>query len=123
MLFFFWFLCALGAGIVASSKGRSGFGWFLLSLLLFGILGLLIVGLMPSLNKPAAVALSDDRERFACPACRELILKGAEVCRFCGTNLKPVAPVTASVARITCKNCGRTYPPGQKVCSCGMTLR
>lgn len=117
----FWLLCSLAAGIVASSKGRSGIGWFLLSLLLFGLLGLLIVGFMPSL-KPAPVhaALADPRERTACPACREMIVKGADVCRFCGAK-QAVAP--PRVGRVTCRNCGRNYPGEQKTCGCGMTLR
>lgn len=92
MLIAFWLVCALAAGIVASSKGRSGFGWFLLSLLLFGILGLLIVGFMPSLKRaPALAALNDGQERAPCPACRELIVKGATLCRFCGTEIAPPA--------------------------------
>jgi hypothetical protein len=44
-----WILCPLFAAILASSKGRSGFVWFLAGLL-FGPFGLL-VGLMPAINK------------------------------------------------------------------------
>lgn len=122
----FWFVCAVAAGVVAASKGRSGLGWFFLSLLLFGILGLLIVGLMPSLNKPEpARADVDTRERVPCPSCREFVVKGAEVCRFCGAaqQVAAVAAPKAGAGRVTCVNCGRNYPAGQKVCGCGMTLR
>lgn len=119
-----WLLCALAAGIVASSKGRSGIGWFLLSLLLFGILGLLIVGFMPSLKpQDGREAIPDSRERVACPACRELIIRGAEVCRFCGAKQVAPAPAPPRLGRVTCKNCGRNYPGEQQTCGCGMTLR
>lgn len=91
MLYVFWLLCAVGAGIVASSKGRSGVGWFLLSLLLFGVLGLLIVGFMPPVGAepelPRAVPPPDAQRRVPCPSCREMIVEGATTCRFCG---KPV---------------------------------
>lgn len=41
----FWLLCGIGAAMIAQSKGRSGFGWFIAGVL-FGPLALLTVGFM-----------------------------------------------------------------------------
>lgn len=87
-LFLFWLLSAIAAGMVASSKGRNGFGWFLLSLLLFGVLGLLIVGFLPSV-KPASASTASAEKRVPCPRCKEQIVDGASVCRFCGHEIVP----------------------------------
>src|ERR1043166_6841558 len=52
--FFIVLLISLGiagaAAAVANKKGRSGVGWFLLCLLLLGIIGLIIVALLPSVT-------------------------------------------------------------------------
>lgn len=58
---FFWLGCAVCASIVASSKGRSGFGWFLLGLL-FGVFALLVSIGMPSLRAPRT-AFDEARNR------------------------------------------------------------
>jgi hypothetical protein len=80
-----WLACSIAAAVVASSKGRSGLGWFLLSALLLGVFGLLIVALAPAV--PAGPP-AEGGERMPCPACRESIMKDATVCRFCGTQLQ-----------------------------------
>jgi|EndMetStandDraft_9_1072997.scaffolds.fasta_scaffold65547_2 hypothetical protein len=54
LLLIFWFTLAIVAGIVASSKGRNGVGWFFLSaLLLSPLLGLILVACLPNLKKQA----------------------------------------------------------------------
>jgi hypothetical protein len=53
-ILFFALLFAVFSAVVASSKGRSGFGWFLIGLF-FGPFGL-IVALLPSKATPAAAA-------------------------------------------------------------------
>ena len=45
-IFFFWFICAVVVGIIANSRGRSGFGWFLLSAVFSPLLmGILVLAL------------------------------------------------------------------------------
>jgi hypothetical protein len=46
---------AIIAGFIASNKGRSGFGFFLLSLLLSPILGLVIAAVISPVNKVTEV--------------------------------------------------------------------
>lgn len=47
---FIWFLFAVLTAVVASSKGRTGLGWFLLGAL-FGIFALILVAILPNLIK------------------------------------------------------------------------
>ena len=73
-----WVLLALAVGILASREfGRSGFGWFLLALVLTPLVGLLLF-ILPARRRP-------------CPFCAEPIKPSAVVCRFCGRAVPPAA--------------------------------
>ena len=51
-ILFFWIVSAIIVGIVANSRGRSGIGWFFLSsLLLSPLLGLILVLCLTNLRK------------------------------------------------------------------------
>lgn len=52
-LIFFWAMCAIASAVIANSKGRSGFAWFLLGFI-FGIFGLIMVCAMPALRRKEA---------------------------------------------------------------------
>ena len=86
--FFFWFLFSIAVGILGSSKGRSGFGWFLFSMLLSPLLGLIFCAVISNLKHPETVA-SAPETRIKCPACRELVLHDAMKCKHCGITLEP----------------------------------
>ncbi len=47
----FWFGFSVVVGIAASNRGRSGFGWFLLSLLISPLLSLILVLVMKDLSE------------------------------------------------------------------------
>lgn len=80
-----WFVLAVVLGIVAAAAGRSGFGYFLLSLVLSPLIGFLVLVVMLLAGKPAAAsAPADDRPRMACPQCAELVLPQAVKCPHCG---------------------------------------
>lgn len=88
---FYWFACAVVCAIVASSKGRSGFGWFVLGAL-FSIFALLLVIVLPSQkdtgrdpNAPSPYT------HVKCPDCREFVFKDARKCKHCGIPLVPQA--------------------------------
>lgn len=49
-----WGCLGAGVGLLASSRGRSGFGFFLLSFFLSPLLGLIVVLVMSDLNVEAA---------------------------------------------------------------------
>lgn len=84
VLVFCWVALAVLAGAVASAKGRSGFGYFLLTLFLSPVVGLLAAAMMPSLLKAQS---ADQRPRMPCPKCAELILVNAQKCAHCGEDL------------------------------------
>lgn len=82
----FWILLAGAVGIAAAGRGRNGFGWFLISLIVSPLIGGFLVVALPS-----APALAEQRERIDadrnsrhCPQCAEPIRMQAVVCKHCG---------------------------------------
>jgi hypothetical protein len=88
-----WLILSVIPGVIASDKGRSGFGYFLLSVVLSPLIGLiaaLVVSSNTERTEQRAVAQGDARK---CPFCAELIKPEAVVCKHCGRDLPaPVEP-------------------------------
>lgn len=83
----FWFLCAIVSAVVASSKGRAAFGWFVLGCLI-SFFAIFLVAVLPTVKARDPNAPSPDTH-VRCPDCRELIYKDARKCKHCGTLLVP----------------------------------
>lgn len=81
-----WFIFAIVVGFGASGRGRSGFGWFLLALLISPLLAFILLVLLPARSTEARPS---PRTHVKCPDCRELILRDARVCKHCGCKLVP----------------------------------
>lgn len=77
---FGWLLWSIAVAAIASSRGRSAFLWFLLSLLLSPLLTMILV---LAFGRPGPNYKTHKR----CPDCRELILMDAVKCKHCGTAL------------------------------------
>ncbi|WP_352827898.1 zinc ribbon domain-containing protein [Mesorhizobium sp. M0830] len=90
----FWLICAGVTAAIASSKGRSGFGWFLIGALI-GIFGIILIACLPSLKGRPGNTYYDPETRTigapptstrrikSCPQCAEEVLADAKICRFC----------------------------------------
>lgn len=71
-----WIVFSILVGVYASSKRRSGIGWFALSMVISPLIAFVIV----------AVAGLPQGELKKCPNCVEEVKAEAKVCRFCGYN-------------------------------------
>ena len=87
-------LCGLVA-VYASGRGRSAFGWFVLSVVLSPLICFLILLALANLKAqtPALAFAGGDAysadTHVRCPDCRELVRKDACKCRHCGAALIP----------------------------------
>lgn len=95
ILFFlsFWIVLSVVAGIIAGARGRAGFGFFLLALLLSPFIGLILAVALPSRTTVARAngEVASARTHTRCHACRELVRRDALKCKHCGEQLTPVA--------------------------------
>jgi len=86
-LFLFWFIFSVIAGAIAGNKGRSGFGFFLLAIVLSPLIGILCALIArPNTGRTEAEALQTGTMR-RCPYCAELVRAEAVKCRHCQSAL------------------------------------
>lgn len=82
-ILFFWLLFAVVVGVIASSRGRSGFGWFFLSVFLSPLLTVILVLALGHVKvDPIA-----EGTHVKCPACAEPVRKEAIKCKHCGADI------------------------------------
>jgi hypothetical protein len=91
-----WTLLSIGVGIAAKSRGRLGFAWFVIAMLITPVLALIFLVVMRQLAPDGQAAAFLQRESAVtaethtrCPDCRELVRRDARKCRHCGAALAP----------------------------------
>lgn len=79
-------LC-IAVAFLAAKRGRSGLGWFVLSLVISPLLGFVFLLVLRDLSAQSGQPTPETHVR--CPDCRELVLKDASKCKHCGCKLVP----------------------------------
>lgn len=79
-LFFGWVLLSIACGIFADRRGRSGIGWFFISLFASPLIGGVFLLVLPATEKAGAFSILR-----RCNYCREQIRRDASVCKHCGS--------------------------------------
>ena len=77
-----WLVFSVLAGVFASKRERSGFGFFLVALLLSPVVAFVWAAVSPGGKE--------------CPNCGERIKSRARVCKFCGREVEPTHPLNPS---------------------------
>jgi hypothetical protein len=91
LLVLLWLLPAFFIGWIAGQKGRSRIFYFLLTVFLSPLVGLLVLIALPSrLPPPQAASIARNRRVRPCPRCAEEILLEAAKCKHCGSELAPL---------------------------------
>jgi hypothetical protein len=87
-----WFVFAIVVGVAASSRNRSGFGWFVLSLFVSPILTTIWLMILPKLVTRRQL-IEQHLSVRQCPSCAEMVKREAKVCRFCQRDLPEPEPI------------------------------
>jgi DNA-directed RNA polymerase subunit RPC12/RpoP len=96
---FIWFVFAIAIGIWASNRGRSGFGWFLLAVVISPLLaGVLLVVTKNRAGDDVISTLPSEKTHVRCPQCAEFVLPEAKKCKHCGAELNPDETLRQRVA-------------------------
>lgn len=107
-----WIVFSFVAAAIAGAKNRSTGGYFLLSLVLSPLVGIILAAALPKLELGPS-----PQTHVRCPDCREFVLNEARKCKHCGAALVPLS------AQSACRYCHKTIQPGQKLCPhCGVNL-
>lgn len=90
MIFIFWILLAVLVGIVASKKGSSGLGYFVLSVLFSPLISLLVLLILSSNAASSEKKGLKSGTLRKCPSCAEAVKAEAKICKHCSSELPEI---------------------------------
>ncbi len=86
-LLFLWIVLGLVIALIARSKGRSGFGWFVYGALIWPVALVHILVLRRTVEAEERHARAEGR--IPCPHCAEFVKRQARVCLHCRQDISP----------------------------------
>jgi hypothetical protein len=87
-LFISWFLFAALVGVFAEARGRNGVRWWLLSVFISPLLGMVLIGLLPPLKRPAgAPAASAGQLALGAGVVQDPLVLGLRVVKSSGKEM------------------------------------
>jgi hypothetical protein len=87
VIFVFWLILATLVGVYASSKGRSGIGFFFIAVLLSPLIGFIIALVVHPIRANTEAKAVESGEFKRCPSCAELVRAEAKLCKHCHSAL------------------------------------
>lgn len=113
-IFLGWVIFSFVAAAIASAKNRGAGRYFLVSLILSPLVGIILAAAMPALPRDAA----STKPHAPCPFCLEPIIAGARKCKHCGSMLADSDP-----SKRPCPSCSRLADVGERYCpTCGHNM-
>jgi hypothetical protein len=91
VFFITWLALAVLVGVFADSHGRSGIGFFFLSVLMtpvFSFIVALVVAIAWPITKVTEAKALKSGEMKKCPSCAELVKMEANICKHCSCKLE-----------------------------------
>lgn len=88
----FWIFFSLLVVLLAQRRGRSGAGYFLLSLFISPLLTAILLLVLPVNQEQIDRSSLRSGGMKKCPHCAELIKADASVCRYCGRAVVAPSP-------------------------------
>ncbi|PKG96916.1 hypothetical protein [Paraglaciecola sp. MB-3u-78] len=91
VFFIIWLALAVLVGVFADSHGRSGIGFFFLSILMtpvFSFIVALVVAIAWPITKVTEAKALKSGEMKKCPSCAELVKMEANICKHCSCKLE-----------------------------------
>lgn len=97
MFFLAWFFFSVFVGAIAAEEmGRSGIGFFLLSIVFSPLIGLICVLIVGPDQRHLEKGKLTDGDHKKCGFCAEIIKIEARACKFCHNEQPPSLPESQS---------------------------